>query len=556
MKRLATLSLVLTAMVVLLSGCNCHNKMAKKADGIKVTVTPQVLVLKGTNVTADVTVTFPPQYVAKKTVLRITPVLAFEGGEIVGTPKYVQGEKVQDNYTVISKRNGGSYTQTVTFPYDERADVSTLKLVFDAHCGCNKDEYLPVTTKEVALGVNTIARKADWASFLAVMPDNFKRVTHKSYDADLMYLINSSQVRNVALSAEQIKMFEQFIKDAEAEDRTTLTGVHSKGYASPDGAQKFNDALSKARSESAKKAVGSQIKKQGLNVNIDAAPYGEDWEGFKALVEASNMPDKNLILSVLNMYSSPVQREEQIKNMSQVFEVLKKDILPQLRRAQLVANADVQGKTDAELRAAVTNNLNSLNVEEMLFAATLVDNKDAVRIYKAAYDKYNDVRALNNYAVALVRDGQLKEGARIILNDLPKLSNAPEVTNNQAVMTLVESNDPVAARRFVGALSGEQARATQGLIALVEGDYATATRSLNGYNLAVAEIANNNISGAKTALGNLETANADYVRAIISMREGNPTAALNSLNSAFHKDPNLRATAKRDIEFYSIFDKL
>ncbi len=555
MKRLTTLSLALTAMVVLLSGCNCHNKMAKKADGIQVTVTPQMLVLKGTTVTADVTVTFPPKYVAKKTVLRVTPVLEFEGGELVGTPKYVQGEKVQDNYTVISKRNGGSYTQTVTFPYDPRADVSTLKLMFCAECGCD-EEFVPITTKEVARGINTIARKADWASFLAVMPDNFKRVTHKSYDADLMYLINSSQVRNVALSAEQVKMFEQFIKDAEAEDRTTLTGVHSKGYASPDGAQKFNDELSKARSESAKKAVGSQIKKQGLNVNIDAAPYGEDWEGFKALVEASNMPDKNLIISVLNMYSSPVQREEQIKNMSQVYNALKKDILPQLRRAQLVANADVQGKTDAELRTAVANNLNSLNVEEMLFAATLVDNKEAIRIYKAAYDKYNDVRALNNYAIALVRDGQLNEGARIVLNDLPKLSNAPEVTNNQAIMTLVESNDPAAARRFVGALSGDQARATQGLVALVEGDYATASRSLSGYNLAVAEVANNNITAAKTALGNLNTAKADYLRAVISMREGNPTAALNSLNAAFQKDASLRATAQRDIEFYSIFDRL
>lgn len=555
MKRLASVGLALATMVVLLSGCNCHNKMAKKADGVKVTVTPQMLVLKGTTVTADVTVSFPANYVAKTTILRVTPVLEFEGGEIMGTPKYVQGEKVKDNYTVISKKRGGSYTQTITFPYDPRADISTLKLVFDAKCGCDQNEFLPVTSKNVAMGINTIARKTDWASFLAIMPDNFKRVTTNTYDADLMYLINSSQVRNVALSADQIKMFEQFLKDAEADERTTLAGVHSKGYASPDGPQKFNDELSKARSQNAKTAVGNQIKKQGINVNIDAAPYGEDWDGFKALVEASNMPDKNLILSVLNMYSSPVQREEQIKNMSQVYNTLKKDILPQLRRAQLVANADVNGKTDAELRSAVASNLNSLNLEEMLFAATLVDNKDAIRTYKAAYDKYNDVRALNNYAVALVRDGQYDAGANIILNQLPKLSNAPEVSNNQSVMTLVTTNDPAAARRYVSALSGDNARATQGLIALVEGDYATATRSLSGYNLAVAELANNNVSAAKTALGNLNTAKADYVRGIISMREGNPTAALNSLNSAFQKDPSLKATAKRDIEFYSIRDR-
>ena len=553
MKRLAGVSLVLTAMVVLLSGCNCHNKMAKKADGIDVTVTPQVMVVKGQNITTDVTVTFPKNYVAKKTILRVTPVLEFEGGQIQGTPKFVQGEKVKDNYTVISKRNGGSYTQTVTFPYDPRADISTLRLVFDAKCGCDQDEYLPVTSKVVAQGVSNIARNADWTSFLAVMPDNFKRVTTNTYDADLMYLINSAQVRNVALSAEQIKMFEQFLKDAEADENTTLAGVHSKGYASPDGPQKFNDELSKKRSESAKTAVGKQIKKQGINVDIDAAQYGEDWDGFKALVEASNMPDKNLILSVLNMYNSPVQREEQIKNMSQVYQTLKKDILPQLRRAQLVANADVKGKTDAELRAAVANNINSLNVEEMLFAATLVDNKEAVRVYKAAADKYNDVRAVNNYGIALAKDGQYATAVQAF-QQASRMSSDPAISNNLGVMALVDGN-AAEARRYVSSLSGEAARANQGLIALVEGDYATATRNLTGYNLAVAELANGNLSAAKTALGNLNTAQAEYVRGIIAMREGNPTAALSSLNSAFAKDASLKARAQRDIEFYPIRDR-
>lgn len=551
MKRFAKAGLMLATMALVLAGCNCYNRLSRKVNTVGVTCTPQVLVVKGGNITTDVTVTFPAKYVKNNTVIRVTPVLEFEGGKLEGTPKFVQGAGVKDNYTVINAA-GGSYTQTVAFPYEERASICTLKLVFDALCGCHK-EFLPITTLTVAQGASNIVQNADLGSFMSVMPDNFKRVTTNTHQADLMYQINSSQVRNVALSSEQIKLFEQFLKDVEQDPRTTLAGVHSKGYASPDGPQKFNDELAGARSKSAKTAVDKQLKKKGVDVNIDAAPYGEDWDGFKSLVQASNIADKDLILSVLNMYSSPVQREEQIKNMSQVFDVLKKDILPQLRRSQLVANADVKGKTDAELRAAVANNINSLNVEEMLFAATLFDNKESINIYKAAADKYNDVRAVNNMGVALARDGQYAKALEAF-KKASTMGSAPEVSNNLGVMAILDGKTEEA-KRYINSLSGENARANQGLISMVEGDYAAAARSLNGYNLAVAELANNNLAAAKSALGNLNTAQAEYVRGIIAMREGNPTQALNNLNSAFAKEPSLKARAMNDIEFLSIRNK-
>ncbi len=546
MKRLATAGLMLATMAVLFASCGCYNRLSRKANNIEVTATPQVLVVKGGNITTDVTVKFPADYVRKNTVIRVTPVLEFEKGTLEGVAKFVQGEGVADNYTVIGSE-GGSYTQTVEFPYTPDADLSTLKLYFCAQCGCEK-EFLPLTTVTVAQGVSNIVRNADWTSFMAVMPDNFKRVTTLTQEADLVYLINSSQVRNVALSAEQVKLFEQFVKDAEANELATLAGVQARGYASPDGPQKFNDKLSGARSESAKTAVGNQLK----GVTIEAAPYGEDWDGFKKLVQASNIEDKDLILSVLNMYSSPVQREEQIKNMSQVYGELKKDVLPQLRRAQLVANADIKGKTDAELVEAANENPRLLNVEEALYTANnLIENKEAIRLLHAtAMHNSKDVRPLNNLGVAYAKDGQY-ERAIETFNNAAKMSSAPEISNNLGVMAILQG-DAAEAKRFVSSLDGSNAKANQGLVALVEGDYATAAHNLNGYNLAVAELANGNVSAAKSALGNTNTAKADYVRGIIAMREGNHTQALTSLNSAFAKDPSLKAQAKRDIEFLAI----
>ena len=98
----------------------------------------------------------------------------------------------------------------------------------------------------------------------------------------------------------------------------------------------------------------------------------EDWEGFKALMEKSNIQDKELILRVLSMYSDPVVREKEIKNISQLIKKLQMKYLPQLRRSVMSVDVDVVGKSDEELlKTLAMSDPKSLNLEEILYAATL-----------------------------------------------------------------------------------------------------------------------------------------------------------------------------------------
>lgn len=411
--------LMLASMVVLLAGCNCYKKMLKKVDQVSISATPAVLTLKGSNVVTDVTVTFPAKYFNKKATLKVTPVLVFEGGEIVGTPKYLQGEKVKDNYTVIPYKTGSSYTQSVSFPYDERAKLSTLELRIEAKCTKGKKckEYSDFAAIPVAEGVSTVQALANNTAYLSIMPDNFKRVTTISQSADIMYLINRSNVRKGELTKEQVKMFEDFVKEYSNKDRATLGSVYAKGYASPDGPVKFNDELSKARSESGQEAISKAL--EGVDAKYDIAAYGEDWEGFKELVAASDIKDKDLILQVLAMTDNPVQRDQEIKNMTSVFEVLAEEILPQLRRTKLVADVDIEGRTDAEIQEAAANNIDVLSEEEMLYAATLTDDLDAqLKAYEAAASKYNSVRGYNNAGVVLAKQGKVAQ-AKTQIEKLP-----------------------------------------------------------------------------------------------------------------------------------------
>ncbi len=550
MKKIVKYGVLLTACALTLSSCSCFKKMGKNADLISVVANPDPVVLVGKNVVTDVTVVFPEKYYNPKAVLKVTPMLVFTEGVVEGAPKYLQGEKVKDNYPVIAKNSGGLYTQTISIPWDPRARESVLELKVEAKCDGKDADFSLIAVIPVADGVNTLQQDLDFAGPMAIMPDDFKRITHDSEDVSIMYQKNMSNVRSAELSKEQTKLFEAFVKENTNKDRVTLGNIQAKGYASPEGPEGFNDQLSKKRGESGQAAVGKELKSvKGLN--YDVAAYGEDWEGFKKMVEASDMKDKNLILQVLNMYSSSAQRDTEIRNMSKVFEELEKTILPQLRRTQMLATTDIQGKTDDELRAAVASDVNSLNLEEMLFAATLFDDNDTkMEVYKAAADKYNDARAWNNLGVSYAEAGDWGK-AESAFEKATALSSDPALNNNLALAALAQGDYQKAAKYLPAASAQAQA-----LSAVSDGNYSKAAAGLDGYNKAVAEVLNGNLSAAKTALTGDNSADADYLRGVIAAKEGDAATAVYNVKKAIDKAPELKAKALTDVNLKSIVSQL
>ena len=161
---------------------------------------------------------------------------------------------------------------------------------------------------------------------------------------------------------------------------------------------KINEPLSEKRGATADKFIKkefSKVEAAKANDFFDEITTPEDWEGFKAEVEKSNIQDKDLILRVLSMYSDPDVREKEIKNMSSAFEALKTDILPKLRRSKIAVNADDIGRSDEEILAQMKSDPKALSVEEMLRAAFLTqDLNEQLKFYQAAAENNpKDVRA-------------------------------------------------------------------------------------------------------------------------------------------------------------------
>jgi tetratricopeptide (TPR) repeat protein len=562
MRKFFNISLAVLAASALLTSCNCFSKMMKKtAQGITVTCAPEVVTLKGDNAVTTVTVNVPAKVFHKYGVLKVTPVIvsAIDGQEFAGEPKFFQGEKVQDNYTVIPY-SGGSFALEVAIPYNPSMRLS--QLVFKAEAKCLKNgkkiknftEYK--TPIVVANGVSSLQLMADNFAKVAIAPDAFQRVTNISESAKIMFTINRSNVRSNQLAKEDIKALEDFIIANSGDAKKTVGDVYTQAYASPDGPLALNDRLSKERGTSTQKAVSAKFKKDKMPVGtkFDVNAMGEDWDGFKELVEASNIPDKALILQVLSMYSDPQVRNREIKNMSAAFQVLADKILPELRRSKMTVNVRVEGLTDAELREAVATDINKLNVEEMLFAATLyTDNATKARIYKAAAEKYNCYRGYNNLGVVLANAGDYNAAKAAFLKAASLNNSDPNVINNLGVIALAEGKKAEAAK-FFAVSSAPEAKYNKGLVELANGNYAAAARTLDGYNQALAELLNGNVAKAKQQLAGMNNWRANYVKAVIAAQEGNADALVSNLRTAIAQNPQAAELAATEVNFYNFFE--
>ena len=566
MKNLFKMTLVLVAVALTATGCDCFKKMAKNPKAIAVTCTPDVLTLNNGKIVADVAAEVPAKYFNKTASLRVTPALVYAGGVTKGNTLLLQGEKVADNGMIVKTKETLSIKRHIEFAYKPEMQLSNLVLIVEVKCksgkckeftlvNANTGAVLAGKTVEgidaaaakenglvIAKGVNTLQAEINLAEAMQEAANNYKRVTTVVTKADIVYKINSSRVAKKAVATEELKSLKAGVEANKANERIAQS-LYVNGYASPDGPEKFNDKLSEKRSKTGLKAVEKLLADAGLN--IDAAAYGEDWEGFQEAVAASNIEDKDLILQVLKMYSSSAEREKEIKNMSSVFKSLKTDVLPQLRRAQVVNSADVTGWSDEEMVAFIKNGqIGTLKLEELLHIASVCDEVAEVALLEAT--KSGDARAWNNLAVYYAKVGNNAKAVEC-LNKADK-SVASELNNNYALLYAAEG-DTAKAESYAANASAE----TKALVAAYKGDYATASQTLkSGYNAAVVNLQNGNLAAAKQCIASDMSAKADYLRAVIACKEGDVNGAKAQLNSAVSKDASLKEKAANDINLAAL----
>jgi tetratricopeptide (TPR) repeat protein len=535
--------LAAAAMIAAAVSCASVEKMAQMAENVKVTCDPGVLEAANDAVDAVISVTYPADYFNPKAILEVTPVLVYEGGESAMKPFIYQGEKVKDNYKVVSS-DGQTVTERVHFDYVPGMEKSYLELRGVAHKG---EKYVTLPAKKVADGVNTTYMLVKRDGFVSPKADAYQDIITSTAEGQIKYLVNSADVRNSELKGKSVKDFLAAIDQINADERTTITGTEILAYASPEGPERKNNELADKRSASANKALKEMGKKHDIAA-AEVKSLGEDWEGFQQLVQESNIEDKELILRVLSMYSDPAVRENEIRNMSQVFTALKGEVLPELRRARLIANVEYQNYTSDELLKLLNDNSDVLDEEALLRTATLVkDNGQKEEIYKRAVSKFGSERAQFNLANLYLGEGKLAKAEEA----LAKVhSSDGDVLNAQGVIALRKDDLATAANLFRKANTPD-AKKNLGIVQILTGDYEAAAKTLADvdgccHNTVLAYILTDQLDKAAKTVS-CKDQKVTYLKAIIAARKGDAAGVRENLGNITNAD--LLARAKKDVEF-------
>lgn len=540
--------LVLAAIVTFSS---CSNKLKPLAEEY-IKAEPQPLEAVGGKVPVTINATFPAKWFNKKAVVTVTPVLRYAGGEAWGTAYTYQGEKVNGNNQVIPQKAGANVTMKSSFTYKPEMKKSELYLTFEAKIK-NKTVKLP----DVKIGEGVIATSAladAGSANAALAADKFQRIIKEAHNANIMFLIQQAELRAKELKSQEMSDWKDLVKNA-SEAPNQNVAVEISAYASPDGPLSLNTTLSENREKNTNKYLAKELKKEKVDAPITARYTAEDWEGFQELVSKSDIQDKDLVLRVLSMYSDPEVRDREIKNMSSVFKVLAEEILPQLRRSRLTANIEIIGKSDEEISNLAANDPKALNVEEILYAATLTtDNGKKEAIYNETIKLYpNDYRAYNNVGMMRFIAGDLA-AAEKMFNKANQVTANPESNMNLGLIALTKGEQAKAEQLFGNAAGVAELSEALGVLYLERGEYAKAVNSFGSVksnNAALAQILTKDYNSALRTLNAVADADAttEYLKAIVAARTNDANGVISNLKAAIAKDRKMAKEAAIDLEF-------
>lgn len=546
MRILNTFYILILASIM--TSCGLSN-MASKYDTVNFTPDPVTLETHGGKVALSLDGDFPEKYFPKKATADFTPVLVYEGGEKAFKTITVQGEEATGGEATIFNASGGKFKYQDAIEYSEEMEKSTLEIRGIAKL---KDKEKILDTRKIVDGVITTSKRVKNNEDLANKNHGYERETILEETATIYFLVNQANIRVTEKSDADIKALKSFAKKGY---KTHSISIIS--YASPEGSVNTNDNVSTNRmSTTAKytKRLLRSLKVDGASNNdlYTQNSIGEDWKGFINLVNNSNIKDKKRINNIVKSTADVNVREQRIRDLTEIYDAIEDDVLPQLRKATIIIRSYEPKRTDEEIAELSTTTPATLNINELLFSATLTNNESTkTAIYNKAVELHNDARGYNNIACMYIASGDLETASTY-------LDKAEQFITNSAMAADIWTNMGIIAARK-GQLNkaqelfskGNTTEKNQAILNIRKGEYKKAARyfkNKKSHNATLAQLLNGN----KNARCNEATAACHYLNAIADARSNNTESVIMNLTKAIEKDSSYKNDARTDLEFVKL----
>lgn len=520
--------------------------MASKYETVNFTTTPPILQAHGGKVVLSLDALFAEKYFAKKATVDFTPVLIYTNGETAFKTITIQGEDATGGEATIFYSTGGSFKYQDVIEYNNDMINSTLELRATAK---EKDKEKVFEPRTIANGVLATATRVLDNEDIANNNHGYEHETILEETATIYFLVNQSNIRTTEKSDTDIKKLKEFAKNGH-----TTHSIEIKSFASPEGSVNMNDNVSDNRMKSTlnyTKRLLRSLKVDGASNNdlYTETSLGEDWAGFESLVQASDIKDKRRINKIVNSVEDLELREQQIRDLAEIYDALEEDVLPQLRKAVIIIRSFEPKRTDEEIATLSTTTPEALDVKELLFSATLTTDATVKEgIYNKVVELHNDWRGHNNIAYMHLAKGNLSESLLYLDKAEALGGNQADILNNKGVIAARRGQLSTAQKLFDQAKTSDQ---NQAILDIRQGEYAKAARfykNRKSYNAALSQIMN----GKNSANCNENTAACHYLNAIASARSGENDAVISSLTMAINMDTAYKSEALIDLEFINL----
>lgn len=261
----------------------------------------------------------------------------------------------------------------------------------------------------------------DWAApgFMQ-SPDGDNKSRERRHRADLKFKVNLSGIDPAyGDNAEALEGIVESIHTAMNDSIYTVRAVRFMGYASPEGPERFNTALSARRAASLADHIRSMDTSLPDSLFI-VEGGAEDWDGFFAAVAGhSALAGNETVARVMALLtdSNRDSCERILRADHRHYNVLRTDILPPLRRTEYVIEYDIRNFTPEEAERLWREHPQWLSINEFYSVAQLYGEDDPryVEVLLAAARTYPaDVAATHNAAMALHRAGMTTEAVSLL----------------------------------------------------------------------------------------------------------------------------------------------
>lgn len=226
----------------------------------------------------------------------------------------------------------------------------------------------------------------------------------------------------------------------------TITSLHIKGYASPEGSYAANARLAEGRTEALRDYVQELYSfPEGL---ITTASEPEDWQGLRDYIAASSIDRRDDLLAIIDspVYKdNPDGRDWKLRSTwPAIGRMLLNDVYPALRHSDYAIDYTIRTYTSPdEIIEVMRKAPQKLSLQELYVAA--LSQEPGSDIYNEAFEiavrMYPDDPTANlNAACAAMQRNDLRGAARY----LDKAGDSEEARYARALLTAMNGDRPAA----------------------------------------------------------------------------------------------------------------